>query len=162
MGPFIRGSREIAAIDYLKKWRFHPLRNKGEEVGPGEEVGYLEEGPFRHYVMNKTSGRQKVSWLADGEVSMNDPLGGFESGEEILGCMEWPVRAARPYRKKYAPSMPLRYRAAGHRLPLFPCKGRYSDPAGRLRHRQDDPRTGHGKICGCGYRCLCRVRRAGQ
>jgi V/A-type H+-transporting ATPase subunit A len=107
MGPFIRGSTEIAAVDYLKKWRFHPLRNKGEEIGPGEEVGYLEEGPFRHYVMNKTSGRQKVSWLADGEVSMNDFLGRFESGGEILGCMEWPVRAARPYRKKYAPSMPL-------------------------------------------------------
>ena len=107
MGPFMRISREIAPLDYVKKWRFHPLRKKGDEVGPGEDVGFLEEGTFRHYVMNKTTGLQKMDWLADGDVSMDEPLGAFENGIEILGCMEWPVRGARPYRKKYAPSRPL-------------------------------------------------------
>ena len=106
-GPFIRASREIQPIDYLKHWRFHPLRKKGEAVGPYEDVGYCEEGPFRHYILNNTGERQTVSWLAEGEVSMSDPLGGFENGQDILGCMEWPVRAARPYRKKYASSKPL-------------------------------------------------------
>ena len=106
-GPFIRASREIQPIDYLKHWPFHPLRKKGEEVGPYEDVGYCEEGPFRHYILNNTGERQTVSWLAEGEVSMSDPLGRFESGRDILGCMEWPVRGARPYRKKFAPSNPL-------------------------------------------------------
>lgn len=107
MGPFITGSKEIAPVAYLKKRRFHPLCKRGEEVGPGEDVGYIDEGPFRHYVMNKTRDRQKVSWLADGDVSMDDTLGEFEKGEKILGCMEWPVRGARPYRKKISPSRPL-------------------------------------------------------
>ena len=107
MGPFIKIGREFAPLDYLRKWRFHPLRKKGEEVGPGEELGYIEEGPFRHFVMNQTSLRQKLSWLADGDVSMDAPLGAFEGGEEILGYIDWPVRDARPYRKKYAPSLPL-------------------------------------------------------
>jgi V/A-type H+-transporting ATPase subunit A len=107
MGPFIKIGREFAPLDYLRKWRLHPLRKKGEEVGPGEELGYFEEGPFRHFVMNQTPLRQKLSWLADSDVSMDSPLGAFESGDEILGCIEWPVRDARPYRKKYAPSLPL-------------------------------------------------------
>lgn len=107
LGPFIKASKEFAPVDYLKKWRFHPLRKKGEEVGPGEDLGYIEEGPFRHYVMNKTMERQKVSWLADGEVSMDDVLGEFEKGDKVLGCMEWPVRGARPYKKKFSPSKPL-------------------------------------------------------
>jgi V/A-type H+-transporting ATPase subunit A len=107
MGPFMRISKEIAPLDYVVKWRFHPLLKKGDAVGPGGDVGFLEEGAFRHYVMNKTSGHQKIAWLADGEVSMDEPLGGYENGIEVLGCMEWPVRGARPYRKKYAPSVPL-------------------------------------------------------
>jgi V/A-type H+-transporting ATPase subunit A len=107
LGPFIRASKEFAPVDYLVKWRFHSLRKKGEEVGPGEDLGYIEEGPFRHYVMNKTMERQKVSWIADGEVSMDDVLGEFENGDKILGCMEWPVRGARPYKKKFSPSKPL-------------------------------------------------------
>ena len=107
VGPFMRIDREFAPLDYVKKWRFHPLRKKGDVVGPGEDLGFLEEGAFRHYVMNETPGHQKVDWLTDGEVSMDEPLGAFESGIEVLGCMEWPVRGARPYRKKYAPSLPL-------------------------------------------------------
>ena len=106
-GPFLRISKEIAPLNYQRRWRFHPLRKKGEAVGPGEEVGFLEEGTFRHYIMNRTIKQQKIAWLVDGDVSMDEPLGGFESGIEVLGCMEWPVRAARPYRRKYAPSTPL-------------------------------------------------------
>jgi V/A-type H+-transporting ATPase subunit A len=106
-GPFITASHEIAAVDDLKKWRFHPLRKPGEEVRPGEDIGYLEEGPFRHYIMNQTSESQKVSWLADGDICMNDPLGSFENGGEIKGFIEWPVRGARPCREKHAPSLPL-------------------------------------------------------
>lgn len=107
MGPFIRVGKEFAPLDYVKKWRFHPLRKKEETVGPGDDVGHLEEGAFLHYIRNETTDEQKISWLADGEVSMDDVLGGFESGAEILGCSEWPVRSPRPYRKKLAPSVPL-------------------------------------------------------
>jgi len=106
-GPFITTSHKIAAVDDLKKWRFHPLRKPEEEVRPGEDIGYLEEGPFRHYIMNQTSAPQKVSWLADGDISMNVSLGGFENGGEIKGSIEWPVRGARPCREKHAPSLPL-------------------------------------------------------
>jgi len=106
-GPFITSSREITAVDDKKKWRFHPLRKPGEDVGPGEDIGYLEEGSFRHYIMNRTSAPQKVSWLAEGDIYINDPLGGFENGGEISGHIEWPVRGALPFRKKHAPSLPL-------------------------------------------------------
>jgi V/A-type H+/Na+-transporting ATPase subunit A len=106
-GPFMQASWDIQPTDYLKRWLFHPVRMKGEVVGPYEDVGYCEEGPFRHYILNNTGERQTISWVAEGEVSMGDPLGRFESGKDIAGSMEWPVRGARPYRRKIAPSKPF-------------------------------------------------------
>ena len=107
MGPFIRPGKEIAPVDYLRKMRFHPLCRKGEQVGPAEDVGYIEEGSFRHYVTNRTGERQEVSWLKDGDISMNDIFGEFMNGEKVLGGMEWPVRGGRPYRRKFSPTRPL-------------------------------------------------------
>ncbi len=106
-GPFMRGSKEVPPVDLLAKRRFQPLCKKGEQVGPGGDVGYLEEGPFRHYVVNRTREHQTVSWLADGNVGTDDLLGEFASGDKIPGSMEWPVRGARPYRRKLTPSRPL-------------------------------------------------------
>lgn len=106
-GPFIRVSKDIEPVDYQKIMRFHPLCRKGDEVGPAEDVGYLEEGTFRHYVMNRTGERQEIAWLADGDVRLDDVLGEFVGGEKVLGCMEWPVRGGRPYRRKFSPSRPL-------------------------------------------------------
>ncbi len=105
MGPFITGGREIYALDYLKKWRFSPLTQKGAEVKRGEIIGCIEEGSFRHFVSVYRSGR--ISWIADGEVSLDETIAELEDGTGIYGCNEWPVRMPRPYKKKLATGEPL-------------------------------------------------------
>lgn len=106
MGSFITGGKEIYALDYLKKWRFYPLKKKGENVEIGEILGYVEEGPFKHFMMCAYHGG-KISQIIDGDFSLNEPIGLFEDGKEIVGCREWPVRTPRPYKRKLPLSDPL-------------------------------------------------------
>jgi len=53
------------------------------------------------------------------------------------------------------------YRSAEHRLSLSLAKGGTAIlPEGSAQARHT--RAGYSKVCGCGYRCLCRMRRAGN
>lgn len=119
MGPFITGGKEMYGLDYMKRWNFTPLVKEGDPVAYGAVIGTVEEGPFAHYIMcsSKTGGR--VASIRKGDISLDEALGEFEDGVEIPGCHEWPVRIARPFRKKVAPRGPL---VTGQRIVdfLFP------------------------------------------
>ncbi len=107
MGPFITGGKEVYGLDYDKRWKFAPLVKKGDALRYGTIIGSVQEGSFSHYIMcgSKTGG--KVAEIVDKDISLNEPLGEYEDGVEIPGCNEWPVRTARPFRKKFAPGEPL-------------------------------------------------------
>ena len=105
MGPFISSGREFYALDYSKKWEFHPFKKRGDDVRQAEAVGYVQEGRFRHYISSNLEGR--ISSIISGDFTLGDPVAELEDGEEIAGCFEWPVRKPRPYKKKLLPSGPL-------------------------------------------------------
>lgn len=107
MGPFITGGREMYALDYMQRWKFTPFLKKGDVPSLGTIMGYVEEGAFKHYILCGPEAGGTVASVVEGEISLNEPLGEFEDGKEIPGCHEWPVRTARPYRKKFAPAQPL-------------------------------------------------------
>ncbi len=104
-GPLITYGKEIYSLDYMKKWRFTPLRRKGEDIKKGDILGYFDEMNFKHYIISQHEG--KISWLIEGEVSLNEFIGEFEDNHPIFGCHEWSVRTPRPVRKKLHPSIPL-------------------------------------------------------
>lgn len=116
-GPFIKGGMELYALDYMKKWRFFPLKKQGDKLKKGEIYGYVEEGPFKHYFISDKDG--VISWIASDEISLDETIIVLEDGKELFGCHEWPVRKPRPFRRKLAPSEPL---ITGHRCIdfLFP------------------------------------------
>ncbi|MGD0886578.1 MAG: V-type ATP synthase subunit A [Thermodesulfovibrionales bacterium] len=107
MGPFIRGGKELYALDYMKRWGFTPLLRKGDAVSNGAIIGSVQEGPFKHFLFCNYECGGKISRLIDGDFSLDEPLGEYESGQYITGCQEWPVRTARPYKKKFPPHEPL-------------------------------------------------------
>jgi len=107
MGPFIIGNKEMYALDYMKKWKFTPLIKKGDKPVFGTIMGSVDEGPFKHYILCGSEAGGTIESVVDGEISLNEQLGAFEDGREIPGCHEWPVRIARPYRRKFAPVEPL-------------------------------------------------------
>ncbi len=108
MGPFITGGREIYALDYDKRWAFQPVIKPGETPSFGTPMITVKEGAFLHTVMCGHEGNRKIARMNDQpDLSLNEPIGEFEDGVEIPGCHEWPVRIARPFRRKFAPASPL-------------------------------------------------------
>ena len=107
MGPFITGGKEVYALDYMKRWKFTPVLKAGEAPTMGTVIGTVDEGAFKHYIMCGNYSGVKVAHMRDGDISLDEPLGEYEDGREIPGCNEWPVRMARPYRRKFAPAEPL-------------------------------------------------------
>lgn len=105
MGAFITAGRETSAMDYRRKWRFHPLKAGGDEVKSGEVIGYLDEGAFSHFISSSRAGR--IASIIDGEADLSSAIAELEDGIAIFGWSEWPVRVARPYRRKLARGEPL-------------------------------------------------------
>jgi V/A-type H+-transporting ATPase subunit A len=108
MGAFITAGKEIYGLDYIKRWKFTPLLKKGDAATFGTILGYVEEGPFKHFIIcGSENGGRVISRIREGDISLDEPLGEYEDGKEIPGCHEWPVRMPRPYRRKLSPSEPL-------------------------------------------------------
>ncbi|TAN43174.1 MAG: V-type ATP synthase subunit A [Nitrospirae bacterium] len=107
MGPFITCGREIYGLDHQKKWSFSPSVKGGDEIAQGQVIGSVEEGALRHLVISGPGNTGRVLQIREGEISLDEPLGTYDGGGMIVGCHEWPVRLARPYRKKFAPAGPL-------------------------------------------------------
>ncbi len=107
MGPFITGGKEMYGLDYMKRWKFTPLVKTGDDLSYGSIIGFVEEGSFKHYIMCGSPTGGRVASIRDEDISLNEPLGEYETGIDIPGCNEWPVRIARPFRKKFAPADPL-------------------------------------------------------
>jgi V/A-type H+-transporting ATPase subunit A len=107
MGPFIVSGKEIYALDYMHTWQFAPLMKTGDKAYPGDALGYVKEGPFKHYLLCPPGTEGTISTLISGGFSLDDVVGTLDDGRELFGCNEWPVRVPRPYRKKIVPSQPL-------------------------------------------------------
>ncbi len=108
MGPFITGGREIYALDYDRRWKFESAIKKGDTLAFGQPMATVQEGAFVHTIMCGNEAGRTVARVSDRlDMSLNEPLGVFEDGLDIPGCHEWPVRTARPYRKKFPPAEPL-------------------------------------------------------
>jgi len=107
MGPFISGGRELYALDYMKRWDFSPALKEGDEIAGGTVVGTVNEGPFKHYIMANADESGTVGTIREGSISLDEPLGEYKDNRDIPGCHEWPVRIARPFRKKFPPASPI-------------------------------------------------------
>ena len=106
MGPFITGGKEMYALDYMKRWNFSPAKKRGDEVRPGDIMGTMQEGQFTHSIMAGLDESGTIERIREGDISLDEPLGEYAGSREIPGCHEWPVRIARPYRRKFAPRVP--------------------------------------------------------
>ena len=106
-GPFIRTGGEIPALDEKTTVNFVPLKKIGDEAAPGEFIGFVEEGRFRHFISGRNDAPGRVAWIADGNVILRDALIRYEDGRDHRALLEWPVRMPRPYRRKLPPTGPL-------------------------------------------------------
>lgn len=106
-GPFIRVTKELSALDTSKAWEFHSVKREGDVVGPGDIIGYVDEGPFKHHITSTAEKRGVLSWIADSDIRIDKALALLEDGTEIFGFHDWPARTSRPLIRKLSPSDPL-------------------------------------------------------
>ena len=114
----------IPALNRDKKWKFKPLLDIGDHVAGGDIIGTVRETTaieHRILVPNGVSG--VIRSIEAGEFTVEETVAvveGKDGKQTPLTMMQkWPVRVARPYKKKHVPNRPLN---SGQRIidTLFP------------------------------------------
>ena len=110
-GDFLERGVVVKSLDREKVWSFDPVVSVGDEVGPGDTLGTVQETPVvlhRIMVPNDVSGTVKS--IEGGDFVVTDTVAVIEteSGErEVQMMQKWPVRVGRPYKEKLDPVTPL-------------------------------------------------------
>jgi V/A-type H+-transporting ATPase subunit A len=100
-----------AALDPDRRWPFEPLRRPGDEVGPGDVLGTVAEGPITHRIMvPPDSPPGRLTDLGAGEATVVQPIGQLETPDGTIPLRlahPWPVRRPRPTGRRLAVGRPL-------------------------------------------------------
>ena len=111
-GDFIQRGVEANALDQEKKWHFTPMKKNGDKVQGGDVIGSVKETSIIiHKIMipPKISGKIK-SIKENGEYTVSEIIAEVETEQGTVPVhmqQYWPVRTARPIKKKKDPSIPL-------------------------------------------------------
>ena len=106
-GSFIHPIHLESSLDLKKQWSFTPLVNRGDTVSGGVKIGYIDEGAFQHPIIIPPDKNTRVENIAQGTITLEEPLCSLEDGSRIFGYHSWPMRVPRPYRKKISPQGPV-------------------------------------------------------
>ncbi|GBD28003.1 V-type ATP synthase alpha chain [bacterium HR31] len=119
-GDFIRRGAVAPALDRERRWTFRPTVSVGQEVGPGDVIGEVQEFAFAHRILVPPDARpSRVAEIRAGEFTVTDVVARLEDGRELRLMHTWPVRLARPEARRLDPREPL---VTGQRIidVLFP------------------------------------------
>jgi V/A-type H+-transporting ATPase subunit A len=123
VGDYITRGVDVPALNRTRKWHFVPTAKDGDEVGPGDIIGTVDETVLVvHKIMVPPGMKGKISGLKEGDYTIEENIGKIETEngtKELTLVQKWPVRVGRPYKKKLAPVEPL---STGQRVVdgLFP------------------------------------------
>lgn len=110
-GDYITRGIEIPALERDKKWHFKPTVKTGNEVGPGDCIGEVQETKLvLHKILVPPGVQGKIKSIKEGDFLVTDVICTVEKGEEkfdLTMMQRWPVRIPRPYRSRLAPSLTL-------------------------------------------------------
>ena len=111
-GPNITRGIYVPALDRNKKWAFKACVKVGDEVGPGDIIGTVQETEVitqKIMVPNRVSG--KIKSIKSGTFTVTETVAVVDCGkgkeEELTLMQKWPVRVERPYKAKMTPAEPL-------------------------------------------------------
>ncbi len=107
----IRGIDE-KALDRSKVWHFVPAKKAGDAVHAGDIYGTVQENEvILHKVMVPPKTEGVVLDIAEGDYTVTAAAGHLKLADgtvqDITLMQKWPVRIARPYRRKLPPADPM-------------------------------------------------------
>ena len=116
-GDYIPRGVTASALDRERRWAFRPTVSTGAMVGPGDVLGEVSETEFIvHRVLVPPGISGRVVEIRPGDFAVDDVIGVIEvvppdglpdNRYECRLSQWWPVRRARPYRRKLDPNLPL-------------------------------------------------------
>ncbi len=111
-GTFIARGVEVPSLDRDKKWEFTPLVKVGDKVEGGDFLGEVPETELiTHKIMVPPGISGEVVEIADkGNYTIEEVIAKIKTErgvEEVKMYQKWPVRIARPIKKKLDPEAPL-------------------------------------------------------
>lgn len=110
-GDFISRGKIIPALDQHKKWKFIPIKNKGESVSQGEIIGEVQETPLiRHKIIVPFGVNGKLSEITEGNYTVSENVAEIKTNNNTvnIGLSNWwMVRKPRPVLSKLPPESPL-------------------------------------------------------
>jgi V/A-type H+-transporting ATPase subunit A len=109
-GSFIHAGARGESLSVERKWAWRPALTKGQAVAPGVLLGSVRETELvEHRIMAPPTIRPTIaSRVAPaGEYTLRDIIVETEGGEDLFMVQPWPVRLARPSRRRLPPTEPL-------------------------------------------------------
>ncbi|MFO3667556.1 V-type ATP synthase subunit A [Anaerococcus kampingiae] len=110
-GNFLTRGVTSPGLDRDKVWEFKALLEKGAEVVPGDILGEVEETTvITHKIMVPNGIKGRLKEIKSGEFKVADTIAVVETedGDKELNMIQyWPVRKARPIKRKIDPNEPL-------------------------------------------------------
>ena len=124
-GDTITRGIEVPGLNREKEWEFVPKVKEGDKVSGGDTIGEVEETPLvTHKIMVPPNVSGTVVDIREGEFTVEETVAIIEADSvgslsgtapptlrspavEINMIQRWPVRQARPTKKRLSPSIPL-------------------------------------------------------
>lgn len=107
-GDFVPKGLVVPAVDVARAWDLEPAVKKGDEVGPGDVLGLVEETErITHKVMVPTGVRGTVLEAPPRRVDGERPVCVLSDGTEVGLYQKWPVRHPRPFARKLPAETPF-------------------------------------------------------
>jgi V/A-type H+-transporting ATPase subunit A len=112
-GSFIGRGITTTPVDMTKKYHFVPTVNVGDEVEAGNILGTVKETELiDHKIMVPPDhlGGKITKIVSEGDYDLETEIATADKdGKSSILKMyhKWPVRKARPYQKRYDPTIPL-------------------------------------------------------
>ena len=106
-----RATTAGSALGAARRWTFEPTRAAGDRVGPGDVIGEVSEGPIRHRIMVPADAQPgTLAGIVPGEATVDDVVARLECDGGVVPlrlAAAWPVRSARPVRRRLPVERPL-------------------------------------------------------
>lgn len=105
---FIRPGIQLPNLNRETKWSFQPLVVVGQEVRPGDKIGFVVETELlKHWIMIPQGISGVVEKINSGELTVVDEVAIIKDGDgkshPITMLQKWPVKVARPILQKLSP-----------------------------------------------------------
>ncbi|HHT9138946.1 MAG TPA: V-type ATP synthase subunit A [Candidatus Wunengus sp. YC60] len=110
-GDYIVRGIEHPPLDRSKKWHFYPLKSVGDEVIPGDVIGYVQESKLvQHKIMVPVNVKGRLSMIEEKDGTIEDVIAMVETDtgtKELTMLQKRPVRNPHKVKKKQRTTVPL-------------------------------------------------------